>query len=60
MTDAEVSRFAMVLSEVERIRAQIAEDEAAALTAADVELPLLSAAPPPGEQLSIPAAVAAA
>jgi hypothetical protein len=29
MTDEEVARFALVLSEAERIRAQIAEDEAA-------------------------------
>ena len=40
MTDEEVARFALVLGETERIRAQIAEDEAAARTAGGDELPL--------------------
>jgi hypothetical protein len=55
VTDEEVARFALVLSEAERIRGQIAEDEAAALTAADVELPLLATASAT-EPLSISAA----
>jgi hypothetical protein len=33
MTSAEIARFALQLREAERIRAQIAEDEAAARTA---------------------------
>ena len=33
MTDEEVTRFALVLSEADRVRAQIAEDETAARTA---------------------------
>ncbi len=60
MTDEEITRFALVLSEAERIRAQAAEDEAAARMAHDGQLPLLSAAPPAVKRPSIPAAVAAA
>ncbi len=59
MTDEEIARFALVLSEADRIRSQIAEDEAAARTTGDYELPLL-AAPPAVERTSMIAAVAAA
>jgi hypothetical protein len=59
VTDEEVARFALVLSETERIRARIAEDEAAARTACGGELPSL-AAPPAVERPSVPAAAAAA
>jgi hypothetical protein len=59
MTDAEIARFALQLREAERIRAQIAEDEAAARTAGGGDLPLL-VAPPAVQQPSMPAAVAAA
>jgi len=55
MTDEEIARFALVLSEADRIRAQIANDEAAG----SYELPLL-AAPPVVERPSIPAAAVAA
>jgi uncharacterized small protein (DUF1192 family) len=54
VTDEELARFALVLSEVERIRAQIAEDDAAA-RASDDELQLL-AAPSVAERPPIPAA----
>ena len=59
MTNAEIARFALQLSEAERIRAQIAEDEAAARTAGGGDLPLL-VVPPAVEQPSMPSAVAAA
>jgi hypothetical protein len=59
MTGEEVARFALVLSEADRIRAQIAEDEAAARTAGGGGLPLL-AAPSDVEHTSAPAAVVAA
>jgi hypothetical protein len=59
MTDKEIARFALVLSEADRIRSQIAEDEAAARTTGDYELPPL-AAPPAVERTSMIAAVAAA
>jgi hypothetical protein len=59
MTNAEIARFALQLSEAERIRTQIAEDEAAARTAGGGDLPLL-VVPPVVEQPSMPAAVAAA
>ena len=59
MTDEEIARFALILSEADRIRAQIAEDEAAARTAGGGELPL-PAAPSAVEWISMPAAVAAA
>jgi hypothetical protein len=59
VTDEEVARFALILSEADRLRAQIAEDEAAARKAAGVESPL-PAAPSAVEWISMPAAVAAA
>jgi hypothetical protein len=59
VTDEEVARFALILSEADRLRAQIAEDEAAARKAADVESPL-PAAPPTVEHPPMIAAVAAA
>ncbi len=40
MTDEEVTRFALQLRQAERIRAQIAEDEAAADVDGGHELPL--------------------
>jgi hypothetical protein len=43
MTNEEVTRFALQLSQVERIRAQIAEDEAAADANGGHESPLLVA-----------------
>jgi hypothetical protein len=58
MTDEEIARFALILSEADRIRAQMADDEAAARKAADVEL-LLPAAPPAVEHTPASAAVAA-
>jgi hypothetical protein len=58
MTDEEAARFTLVLSEADRIRTQIAEDEAAARMAADADLPLLAA--PAVEPPSMAAAVAAA
>ena len=59
MTNAEIARFALQLSEAQRIRAQIAEDEAAARAASGGNLPLL-VAPPAVQQPSMPSAVAAA
>ena len=58
MTDEEVARFAPVLSEAERIRTQIAEDEAA--VHANGREPSRLAAVPAVEYTSTPAAVAAA
>jgi hypothetical protein len=58
MTNAEIARFALQLREAKRIRAQIAEDEAAARTAGGGSLPTLVA--PPAVQPSVPSAVAAA
>ena len=59
MTDEEIARFALILSEADRIRAQIAEDEATARKAAGVESSL-PAAPPTVEHPPMIAAVAAA
>ena len=59
MTDEEIARFALILSEADRIRARMADDEAAARTAGGYELPLL-AAPPAVEHTPASAAVAAA
>jgi hypothetical protein len=39
MTDEEIARFALVLREAERLRAQIAKDEAAARMDGREELP---------------------
>ncbi len=59
MTDEEAARFALQLREAERIRAQIAKDEATAR--ADSGGDLLSAATLPAvEQSSGPAVVTAA
>jgi hypothetical protein len=58
MTDEEIARFALILSEADRIRAQMADDEAAARTAGGYELSLL-AAPPVVEHTPAPAPVAA-
>jgi hypothetical protein len=44
VTDEEFARFALVLSETERIRAQIAEDEATVPVAEGGKLPPLAAA----------------
>ena len=55
MTDKELTRFALVLNEAERIRAQIAEDEAAA-RASDNRGELSLPAAPSAERPSIPAA----
>ncbi len=60
MTDEEVARFALILSEADRLRAQIAEDEAAARLADGGELPLLAATPLSVGHASAPAAAAAA
>ena len=59
MTDEEVARFALQLSQAERIRAQIAEDEAAAYVNGGHELPLLGAPPAVDGQPSVPAVFAA-
>jgi hypothetical protein len=53
MTDEEIARFALILSEADRIRAQVAEDEADARMSADVDLP------PAVERPSMTAAAAA-
>ena len=58
MTEEELSRFALVLREAARVRAQIAEDEAAAGTDGGGELPLLAALPVV-EEPSAPAVLAA-
>ncbi len=58
MTNEEVARFALVLSEAERVRVRIAEDEAA-VHASGGSPPLLAAVTAV-EQPSVPAAVAAA
>jgi hypothetical protein len=60
VTDEEVARFALILSEADRIRAQIADDEVAARTDGGGELPLLAAAPLSVGHASAPAAAAAA
>ena len=61
MTAEELARFARVLGEAERIRAQIAEDEATAPVAEGGKLPPLAAAPPAvGGASADPAAAAAA
>ena len=57
MTEEELSRFALVLREAARVRAQIAE-EAAAGADGGGELPLLTALPV-AEEPSGPAVVAA-
>ena len=57
MTDEEAARFALQLGEAERIRALIAEDEAASGADGGGESPL--AALPAVEQPSVRAAVAA-
>ena len=59
MTEEEVTRFALQLSQAERIRAQIAEDEAATDVNDGHELPLLAAPSRIDQQLSVPAIVAA-
>ncbi len=59
MTDEEATRFALQLSQAERIREQIAEDEAAADVNDGHWLPLLLAPPAAGRQPSAPAVVAA-
>ena len=59
MTDDEVTRFALQLSQAERIRAQIAEDEVAADVDGGYELPLPVAPPTVDQQPSVPAVVAA-
>ena len=59
MTDEEVTRFALQLSQAEHIRAQIAEDEAAADVNDGHELPLLAAPSRVDQQPSVPAIVAA-
>ena len=58
MTDEEATRFALQLRESERIRALIAEDEAASRADGGGESPLLAALPAV-EQPSVPAADAA-
>ena len=59
MTDEEVTRFALQLREAERVRVQIAEDEAAADVNDAQESPL-PVAPPAVDRLpSTPAVVAA-
>jgi hypothetical protein len=57
MTDEEAARFALQLGEAERIRALIAEDEAASSADGGGESPL--AVLPAVEQPSVSAAVAA-
>ncbi len=59
MTEEEVTRFALQLSQAERIRAQIAEDEAAADVNGGHESPLLVAPPAMDQESSMPAVVAA-
>ncbi len=59
MTEAEVTRFALQLREAERIRAQIAEDEAAADVSGGYEAPLLVSPPTVVRQPSGLAVVAA-
>ena len=55
MTEEELTRFALVLREADRIRAQMASDEAAARTSGDSQPP-----PAEGERPLVPAMVAAA
>ena len=57
MTDEEAARFALQLGEAERIRALIAEDEAASHADGGGESPLATL--PAVEQPSVSAAVAA-
>ena len=57
MTDEEAARFALQLEEAERVRARIAEDEAASRADGHGESPLL-VAPPAAEQPPWPAAAA--
>ena len=60
MTAEEIARFASVLGEAERIRAQIAEDEATVPVAEGGNLPpSLAAAPQAVGRASAPAAAAA-
>ncbi len=59
MTEEEVTRFALQLREAERIRAQIAEDEAAADVSGGYDLPLL-VSPPTVDQEPYGLAVVAA
>ena len=59
MTDEEVTRFALQLSQAERIRAQIAEDEAAADVNGGHESQLFVAPPTVDRQPSRAAVVAA-
>ncbi len=58
MTEEEVTRFALQLSQAERIRAQIAEDKAADVNGGQ-ELPLPAAPPTLDRQPSAAAVVAA-
>ncbi len=60
MTAEELARFASVLGEAERIRAQIAQDEATVPVAEGGKLPPLAAAHPAVGRASGPAAAAAA
>ncbi len=59
MTDEEIIRFALQLSQAERIRAQIAEDEAAADVNGGHESQLLVAPPALDRRPSVAAVVAA-
>ena len=59
MTEEEVTRFALQLSQAERIRLQIAEDENAADANDANELPLLVAPPTVDQEPSMPAVFAA-
>ena len=58
MTEEETARFALVLRECERIRAMIAEDEAARSSGGDDSIPAVEA--PAGGRYRDPAMVAAA
>ncbi len=57
MTEEETARFALVLRECERIRAMIAEDEAARSSGGDAGIP---ATPPPAVWMYPDPAVVAA
>ncbi len=59
MTDEEVTRFALQLSQAERIRAQIAEDEATANVNDGHESQPLVAPPTVDQESSMPAVFAA-
>jgi hypothetical protein len=60
VTAEELARFASVLGEAERIRAQIAQDEATVPVAEGGKLAPLAAAPPAVVRPTAPAAAAAA